>query len=178
MIDRRVSESSRLEVRPATEADLEDVAEMIEQYVQGHAAERHPRPPATLREAFFGTHPAAQLLVASSRGRIVGLAQWTRIYDLFWASFGGDVNWLYVRPEARGLGIPAAIVAGICQQVRLSGGELVRGNAQEASHSALYERADRAWPTREGYLSGEAFQLFADLAGLAPREIAKRLPRA
>lgn len=70
-----------------------------------------------------------------------------------------------------------AIIAEICQQVRLAGGELIRGNAQEGSNAALYERVARGWPSREGYLSMESFQLFADLAGLSPREIVKRLPK-
>jgi len=52
-----------------------------------------------------------------------------------------------------------------------------RGNAQEGSNAALYERVARGWPSREGYLSMESFQLFADLAGLSPREIVKRLPK-
>ena len=177
MIDRRVSENSRLEVRSATEADLEEIAEMVQAFVQGHPAERQPRPLSSVKEAFFGARPVAHLVVATSRGRLVGMAQWARIYDVFWASFGGDVNWLYVRPEARGLGIPAAIIAEICQQVRLGGGELIRGNAQEGSNAALYERVARGWPSREGYLSAESFQLFADLAGLSPREIVKRLPK-
>jgi GNAT superfamily N-acetyltransferase len=177
MIDRRISENSRLEVRAATEADLEEVAEMVQAFVQGHPAERHPRATSSVKEAFFGAQPVAHLVVATSRGRIVGMAQWVRIYDMFWASFGGDVSWLYVRPEGRGLGIPAALIAEICRQVRLAGGELIRGNAQEGSNAALYERVGRGWPSCEGYLSAEAFQLFADLAGLAPREIVKRLPK-
>lgn len=177
MIDRRVSENSRLDVRSATEADLEEVAEMVQAFVQGHPTERHARTPSSVKEAFFGTHPLAHLVVATSRSRIVGMAQWTRIYDMFLAASGGDVNWLYVRPEARGLGIPAAVIAEICKQVRLAGGELIRGNAQEGSNAALYERLARGWPSREGYLSAESFQLFADLAGLSPREIVKRLPK-
>lgn len=178
MIDRRVSENSRLEVRSATEADLEEIAVMVQAFAHGHPAERHPRPSSSVKEAFFSEHPVAHLVVATSRGRIVGMAQWARIYDIFWAAFGGDVSWLYVRPEARGLGIPAAIIAEICQRVRLAGGELIRGSAQEGSNAALYERVARIWPSRDGYLSAEAFQLFADLAGLAPREIAKRMPKS
>jgi len=177
MIDRRVSDNSRLEVRSAAEGDLEEVAEMVQAFVQGHPTERHPRAPSSMKEAFFGAHPVAHLVVATSRGRIVGMAQWTRIYDMFWGSFGADVNWLYVRPDARGLGIPAAIIAEICRHVRLGGGELIRGNAQEGSNAALHERVARGWPSAEGYLSPESFQLFADLAGLPLREIAKRLPR-
>jgi len=176
MSDRRVNEGSRLTVRPATESDLEDVAEMVQGFVQGHPAEHHPRPISTLMEAYFGPHPVAHLIVAVTRGRIVGMAQWTRMYDMFWAMFGGDIGWLYVRPEARGLGVSAAIVAEICHEVRRAGGEMLRGAAQEPKNAALYERVGHGWASRECVVSGEAFQVFADLAGLHPRDIVTRLP--
>lgn len=59
----------------------------------------------------FGPNPVAHLLVVARHGRAVGMGQWTRIYDMFWGIYGARVEWLYVRPESRGLGIPAAIVA-------------------------------------------------------------------
>ena len=168
--------NSEILVRSATEADLRDVADMVQHFVAGHPAERHPRPLSRLEEAYFGANPVAHLLVASKRGRIVGMGQWTRMYDMFWAAFGGNVEWLYVRPEVRGLGLPAAIVAEICRQIRLSGGELLRGGADGADIAALYERVAIGSLSRTCYLSAEAFQAFADLAGLSPREIVRRLP--
>lgn len=167
---------SSLVVRPAVEADLEQIAEMVQSFVAGHPAEFHARPLSQLREAYLSDRPVAQLLVAIKAERIVGMGQWTRMYDMFWSMFGGDIEWLYVRPEARGTGIPAAIVAEICRQVRLAGGELLRGGADGADIAALYERAAIGWPTRACYLSAEAFQAFADLAGLPAREIVRRLP--
>src|SRR5262245_34620231 len=95
-------------VRSATEGDLDDVADMVKGFVAGHPAENHPRPVSRLREAYFGARPVAHLLVATRGGRVVGMGQWTLIYDMFWAMFGGEIGWLYVRPEARGLGISAA----------------------------------------------------------------------
>jgi GNAT superfamily N-acetyltransferase len=163
-------------VRPATESDLEDVAELVRGFVAGHPAESHPRPMSRLREAYFGAQPVAHLLVASKSGRIVAMGQWTRIYDMFWSAFGGDVGWLYVRPEARGLGIPAAIVAEVCRQVRLDGGELLHGGSEVDVVTKLYERVAIGAPGRTCYVSAEAFQAFADLAGLQPRDIVRRLP--
>ena len=175
---RRTSTSSRVTVRPATEPDLPEVAAMVQEFVRGHPAEQHPRPLARLRQAYFGTEPVARVTVACSRGRIVGMGQWTRIYDMFWGMFGGEVAWLYVRPQMRGLGMAAAIVAEICCQVRHAGGEFVHGSAQEAGNAALYGRVATVMEgaSRECHLSAEAFQSFADLAGLAPREIVRRLP--
>jgi GNAT superfamily N-acetyltransferase len=167
---------SSVTVRSATEADLNEIADMVQGFVVGHPAEFHPRPVTRLREAYFGAAPVAHLLVARKGPHIVGMGQWTRMYDMFWAMFGGDVEWLYVRPEARGLGIPAAIIAEICRQVRLEGGELLRGGADGDAIAALYERVAIGWRVSTGALSGEAFQICADLAGLSPREIVTSLP--
>jgi GNAT superfamily N-acetyltransferase len=170
------SRLSDIAVRSATEADVDDIAELVRGFVAGHPAENHPRPLARLREAYFGHAPVAHLLVATRKGRIVGMGQWTRIYDMFWSAFGGEVGWLYVRPEARGLGIPAAIVAEISRQVRLDGGELLHGGSEVDVVTKLYERVAIGIAGRSCYVSAEAFHAFADLAGLAPREIVRRLP--
>lgn len=165
-------------VRPATEDDLPEVAAMVDQFVVGHPAQHHPRPISRLQDAYFGTHPVAHLLVATRGGRVVGMVQWTRMFDLFWSMFGGDVEWLYVRPEARGLGTVAVLMAEVCRHVRLAGGALLRGGAEDPKNSKLYERVAIGWPARACYLSGEAFQVFADLAGSTARDIVKRRPAA
>jgi GNAT superfamily N-acetyltransferase len=172
-MSRRLSEIC---VRLATEADLDDVADMVQDFATGHPAQSHPRPISVLREAYFGADPVAHLLVATKGPGIVGMGQWTRVYDMLWAMFGGHAEWLYVRRESRGLGIPAAIVAEICRQVRVDGGQLLRGGADGAEIAALYERVAIVSAASTCYLSAEAFQICADLAGLSPREIVKLLP--
>jgi GNAT superfamily N-acetyltransferase len=163
-------------VRSATEADLEEVADLVRGFVGDHPAESRPRPIDRLRDAFFGERPVAQLLVACKSGRIAGMGQWTRIYDMFWSIYGGEVGWLYVRPEFRSQGIAAAIVAEISRRVRLDGGELLHGGAEVDAVSKLYERVATGTPARTVYVSGEAFQAFADLGGMPVREIVRRLP--
>jgi GNAT superfamily N-acetyltransferase len=170
------SETSSLIIRPATEADLEDIAAMVDDFVKGHPAESRPRPISQLRAAFLNTNPVSHLLVAARHGRVVGMGQWTRIYDMFWAMFGGHAEWLYVRPEARGLGVAAAIIAECCRQIRLDGGEFLRAGAEEEGNSRLYERVAIGWPARTCNVGGEAFQVFADLAGAPPRDIVRGLP--
>ncbi len=172
------NEQTAITVRSATETDLADVADMVQGFVAGHPAEPHPRPMARLREAYFGERPVAHLLVAIRGDRVIGMGQWARIYDMFWSMFGGHIEWLYVRPEARGLGVPAAIVAEICRQVRLTGGELLRGGADSDQVASLYKRAAAGWPGHTINLGGEAFQAFADLAGRPARDIVKHLPKA
>jgi GNAT superfamily N-acetyltransferase len=98
------------------------------------------------------------------------------IYDMFWGMYGGNAEWLYVRPKYRGSGLAVAILAEICARVREAGGEFLRGGGEDEAER-LYERVAIGRPTHECYVSAEAFQRLADSAGRAPREIVRRLPR-
>ena len=148
---------------------------MIDDFVRGHPAETHTRSRSALREAYFGNAPVANLVVAVRGGRVIGMGQWMRIYDMFWSMYGGNVEWLYVRPEHRGSGVVIAIVAEICAEVRRVGGEFLHGGGDDDVEH-LYERIAIGGSTHECHVSAEAFQVFADLAGITPREIFRRLP--
>jgi predicted N-acetyltransferase YhbS len=172
---RRREPDQKLVVRIACEADIEEIEDMVDDFVKGHPAEKYARSRSALREAYFGSAPVANLVVAVRSGRVIGMGQWTRIYDMFWSMYGGNVEWLYVRPEHRGSGIVLAIVAEICDEVRRAGGGfLYGGGGDDVEH--LYERVAIGGPTNQCHLSAEAFQVFADLAGFAPRDIFRRLP--
>lgn len=162
-------------VRSGREEDLGDVAAMIDDFVKGHPAEHHPRPISKLREALFGDAPVAHLVVATRRGRVIGMAQWSVFYDAFWAMYGARAEWMYVRRDVRGLGIAAALIAEVCAQARAAGAEFLYGSGSD-DVSRLYERVAIGGPTRECHVSGEAFQVFADLAGKPLRELVRRLP--
>ena len=164
-----------LAIRAAREADLDDIEQMIEHFVQGHPAAAHPRSRSKLRDAYFGAAPVARLLVVTRGERVLGMGQWTLIYDMFWSAYGGNVEWLYVRPEHRKTGVVAAIVAEIAAQVRNAGGEFLHGGGNREAES-LYERVAMGWKAHECYVSAEAFQSLADLAGRAPRDVVRGLP--
>jgi GNAT superfamily N-acetyltransferase len=167
--------TAALVIRSARETDLNDIEEMVNDFVKGHPAETHSRSRSKLREAYFGAAPVARLLVATRRERVIGMGQWTLIYDMFWSAYGGNVEWLYVRPEHRGSGVVAAIVAEISAQVRDARGEFLHGGGNRDAE-ALYERVAMGWKGHECYVSAEAFQALADLAGLLPRDIVRGLP--
>jgi GNAT superfamily N-acetyltransferase len=167
--------SNTLVVRAAHESDLDQLEEMIRDFARGHPAETHPRSSEKLHEAYFGSDPVAHLVVATRDSRVIAMAQWTRIYEMFWGMYGASVEWLYVRPQFRGSGIVTAIVAEICAKVRAAGGEFLYGGGGDDVES-LYERVAVGGPTNQCHLSAEAFQAFADLAGLPPRTIVRRLP--
>lgn len=163
-----------LVVRPAVDDDLEAISEMLADFVRGHPAEHHPRPREALRAAYLGAHPVARLFVAVRADRVIGMGQWSRIFEMFWAMHGGRPEYLYVRPEARGLGVAAAIIAAICDDVRRAGGAYLWA-AYADDVAPLYERFAIASDARECHLSGEAFQRFADLAGQPVRTIVRNL---
>ena len=167
--------SRPLVIRDANENDLRAIESMVADFVKGHPAENHPRSSQALRAAYFGERPVAHMLIAERDDQIVGMAQWTLIYDMFWGMFGAEAAWLYVRPDCRGSGIVAALVARLCAQAAAAGAQFLQGGGGEGP-SRLYERVAIGHVSRDCHLSGKAFQVFATLDGLLPREIVRRLP--
>src|SRR5262249_45372739 len=140
--------STELTIRSAREADLDEIAEMVDDFVKGHPAENHPRVRTKLRDAYFGAAPLAKLVVVTYGDRVIAMGQWTLIYDMFWGMYGANTEWLYVRPEHRGRGVVAALVAEIAAQVRNAGGEFLHGGgAKEVER--LYERVAMGWRAHE-----------------------------
>jgi len=162
-------------IRDATTDDIPEIDAMVNEFVKGHPAEHHPRSQAALREAYFGARPVAHVLIAERDERILGMGQWWLIFDMFWSMFGAEAEWLYVRPQFRGTGTAAAIVARICADARRAGAQFLHGGG-DGRVAQLYERVAIGHATRNCYLSGEAFQVVADLDELSPRDIVRHLP--
>jgi GNAT superfamily N-acetyltransferase len=176
-LERALQETTRvLTIRKAVESDLEAIAALVDEYVQNHPAKSHPRPLETLREVYFGPTPHAHLFVAERDGRVVGMAQWRPVFDMFWCMRGAEAEWLYVQPSSRGLGAPAALIAALCADARRWGAEFLKGSGG-GENGRLYARvAATMGQTVDCNLSGEAFQVLADLAGAPLREIVRGLP--
>ena len=164
-----------LVIRDANENDIPAIESMVADFVKGHPAQNHRRPSQALRAAYFGEQPVAHMLIASRHGQIVGMAQWTLVYDMFWAMFGAEAAWLYVRPDRRGSGIVAALLARLCAQAAAAGAQFLHGGGGDGP-SRLYERVAIGHQSRDCYVSGKAFQVFAQLDGLPPRQIVRGLP--
>jgi GNAT superfamily N-acetyltransferase len=168
--------TSEIAIRLARDEDVSALAEMVNDFVRGHPAENRARPEEDLRAAYFGDNPVAELVVAEWNGSVVAMVQWTRIFDMFWSTFGGLVEWLYVKPHARNLGISAAMLAMISRRVRESGGEFLHGSGGDHVTSLYRRLAGESGASRDYYLSGEGFQQAADLAGMPPRQIVRQFP--
>jgi N-acetylglutamate synthase-like GNAT family acetyltransferase len=132
-----------LNIRNARTSDIADIEGMVSDFVRGHPAENHPRSSQALRAAYFGDRPVAQLLVAERNGEIIGMAQWRLIHDMFWGMFGAEAEWLYVKPECRGSGVVAALVARLCAQASEAGAEFLHGGGRRRAIEVIRTRCDR-----------------------------------
>ena len=112
-------------IRAATAADIAVIREMI---VELAVYEREPdavkASEADLHAALFGAQPLAEAVVAEIAGEAVGLALFFTSFST-WAGKGGIyLEDLFVRPQARGVGVGKALL------VHLAGIAVARGHAR------------------------------------------------
>jgi GNAT superfamily N-acetyltransferase len=115
------------------------------------------------------------MLIAERSGRVLGMFQWTLVYDMFLGMFGAEAGWLYVKPQHRRSGIVAALVARACADTSRAGAQFLHGGGGDGPQR-LYERVAIGYAGSDCHLSGRAYQEFAKLEGLSIREIVRRLP--
>lgn len=68
-----------------------------------------------IRDTLFGERPAAEVLLASSEGEIVGFAVFFTNYSTFVAKPGLYLEDLFVKPHARGKGIGKALLVRLAK---------------------------------------------------------------
>jgi hypothetical protein len=78
------TQNSELTIRSARDADLDDIDDMITDFVKGHPAQGHPRSRSKLHQAYFGAAPVARLVVATRREHVIGMCQWTLMNASRW----------------------------------------------------------------------------------------------
>ena len=112
-------------IRPAASADVSIVRQLI---VELAIYEREPdavkASEADLHAALFGERPIAEAVLAEHDGVAVGLALFFTTFSTWEGKGGLYLEDLFVRPEARGLGIGKALL------VHLAGGAVARGYAR------------------------------------------------
>lgn len=86
-----------------------------------------------------------------------------------------EAECLYVRPECRGSGIVAALLARIRAEAGAAGAKFMHFGGDEPVRK-LYDRIGIGRTSRDYHLSGKAFQRVAGLDGLPPRAIVRGLP--
>ena len=92
--------------------------------------------------ALLARHPAAEVLVAERDGEWLGFAIILDLPEVVFARSCGQLDDLFVRPEARGQGIARALIGAVCDLGRERQWSHLRWFVPEgdAAAIALYER--------------------------------------
>ena len=112
-------------IRPATPADIATILRFIRELA---AFEREPdavqATEASLADALFGAHPAAEAVIAEAAGEPLGFALFFHNFSTWTGRRGLYLEDLYVTPPARGRGVGTALLR------HLAGLALTRGCAR------------------------------------------------
>jgi GNAT superfamily N-acetyltransferase len=102
--------------RPATPGDVPAILSFIRALADyeklTHACIATER---LLHEHLFGSHPAAEVLIAEVSGKPVGFALFFGTFSTFLAKPGIYLEDLFVVPEARGLGVGKALLLAVAK---------------------------------------------------------------
>src|ERR1044071_2697872 len=102
---------SKLAIRFATAADVPTILHFIRSLARYEKLEHEVVVnEAQLHATLFGARPAAEVLLASSGGTVVGFALFFTNYSTFLGKPGIYLEDLFVRPEARGRGAGRAVL--------------------------------------------------------------------
>lgn len=120
---------------------------------------------AQLHAALFGPEPPARAHVATVDGEVVGCAIWFRTFSTWEGVPGIHLEDLYVRPEHRGRGLGAALLATLAARCRAEGHARLEWNVLDWNapaigfYRALGARPNEGWTTYR--LTGGALDALA-----------------
>jgi GNAT superfamily N-acetyltransferase len=90
-----------------------------------------------IAEALFGERPAAEALIAEVGGEPAGYALFFPTFSTFLAIQGIWLEDLFVRPDHRGAGVGAALIAAVAAITRERGGDRLEWSALDWNELAL-----------------------------------------
>jgi GNAT superfamily N-acetyltransferase len=103
-------------IRPATEADLGTIEELIRALaVYERLADEVVMNAELLRKGLFGDHPYAEVLIAEVEAEPVGFALFFHNFSTFVGRPGIYLEDLFVKPEHRGEGIGRALLKRLAE---------------------------------------------------------------
>ncbi len=130
------------DIRPATDADHAAITALLMAQFREHAIETGADRVGRVVTGTLGRSRRGRFLVATSEGRVVGLAALSFVWAL---EHGGKSAWLeelYVEPAERGKGIGTELLRAACRTVAEAGGQAVdlEVDAGHRRAARLYER--------------------------------------
>ena len=103
-----------VEIREACLGDVPGLLEMVEELAEfEHLADQLVATEEDYRESLFGEHPAAEALVATVSGQLVGYAIFFSTFSTFVGRAGIWLEDLYVRPNFRKAGIGKKLLKAV-----------------------------------------------------------------
>ncbi len=104
-------------LRPAARADVDEIVALIHEprRVRARLSDQCRPDRDALAEHLFGATPCAEVVLAEDDGRIVGFALFVTNYSTFLTKPGIYLEDLFVRPDARGRGIGARLLAHLAE---------------------------------------------------------------
>lgn len=126
-------------------ADAERLAPLVAAYA-GALLGREPEAPDVAYAGRLLSEPVVEVLAAERDGRLVGFALYYDLPEAISGRRAGQLDDLFVMPEARGRGIAQALVARLVEDGRSRGWIHLRWMVPDGSPAAaLYDRiAERA----------------------------------
>lgn len=161
-----MNETERLEIRPATEADVPLVLTFIQELAE-YEKLRHEvvATEEQIREALFGPRPYAEVLLAELGGEPVGFALFFHNFSTFLGRPGLYIEDLYVRPAARRRGVGRRLLARLAALARERGCGRMEWSVLNWNEPAIrFYRSLGARPLEEWQvyrLTGEALEALA-----------------
>lgn len=128
-----------------TPADAERLAPLVALYA-GALLGREPDAPDVAYVRTLLAEPVVEVLAAECDGRLVGFALYYDLPEAISGRRAGQLDDLFVAPEARGRGVAQALIEGLVENGRSRGWIHLRWMAPDGSPAAaLYDRiAERA----------------------------------
>lgn len=109
-------------LRPARPGDEELIVTLVRELATyERAAEATAMTPADVHRALFSSPPAAGATLAELDGLVVGMALWFPTFSTWTGRQGMHLEDLYVRPQARRLGIGRALLEDLGRTCRAQG---------------------------------------------------------
>jgi GNAT superfamily N-acetyltransferase len=155
-------------LRPAARADVDEIVALIRELADYERLSDQCRPDRdALAEHLFGATPCAEVVIAEEEERtgVVGFALFFTRYSTFQTKPGIYLEDLFVRPDARGRGIGAALLAHLAALAVARGAGRLEWSVLTWNEPAIgfYERlgAERLHDWTRYRLSGDSLTRLA-----------------